>query len=179
MRTPFAEQVHQRVLLELKSHLRALERELHRLLEHEPPFAQLVAVLMSVPGVGLLFATHLLLLTQTSPEPVSLTHLAAHLGICPYERRSGKRVYARPTSRHYGPSQPRKLLHLAARSVVTHNARFRAYYQRKLAEGKPKRLVLNNVANKLLRICLAVLASGQPYDPKYVSTRPRCSNGCA
>lgn len=179
IRTPLAEQVHQRLVLELKSHIRALERELHRLLEHEPPFAHLVALLMSVPGVGLLFATHLLVLTHTSTEPVSLTHLAAHLGICPYERRSGKRVYARPTSRHYGPSQPRKLLHLAARSVVTHNERFRAYYQRKLAEGKPKRLVLNNVANKLLRVCLAVLASGQPYDPAYVSTRPRCSNGSA
>ena len=36
-----------------------------------------------------------------------------------------------------------------------------AYYQRKKAEGKSGRLVLNNVGNKLLRVMAAVLRDGR------------------
>ena len=46
---------------------------------------------------------------------------------------------------------------LSAMLVATHNAEFRKYYLRKVAEGKPKRLVLNNVANKLLKIVCALV----------------------
>ena len=172
VRTPLAEQVHQHLIAELKTQIQALEQELRRLLEQEPPFAHLLALLLTIPGVGLLLASHILLLTRCASASPTVPQLAAHLGICPYPHQSGKSLRQRPRSRHYGPSIPRKLLHLAARSVSTHDAQFRAYYERKVAEGKPKRLVLNNIANKLLRVIAAVLASGLPYDPQHRSVRP-------
>jgi transposase len=172
VRTPFAEQVHTRLLAELKGQIKAIEQEIRRLLEQQPPFAHLLALLLSVPGVGLLLAAHLLVMSELAQRPLCPSQLAAHLGICPHERQSGSSVHHRPTSRHYGPSMARKLFHLAARSVSTHDERFRDYYQRKLAEGKPKALVLNNVANKLVRVVCAVLNTRSPYQATYATSDP-------
>ncbi|MBI5652898.1 MAG: IS110 family transposase [Chloroflexi bacterium] len=171
VRTPIAEHIHEQVLTELRAHLQAIDAELRRLIEHEPPFQKLFALLLTIPGVGLQLAAHLLVLLYTTAQPLDAKRLAAFLGICPYERQSGSSVYATPTSRHYGPSAPRKLLHLAARSVSTHKPAFRDYYQRKLAEGKPKKVALNNVANKLLKIICAVVTTQTPYDADYRSVK--------
>ena len=172
VRTPLAEQVHQQVLAQLKAHLALIDAELQRLIEQDPTWRQWLSLLLTVPGVGLLLATQVLLQAQTTPAPLRYKPLTAHWGICPYQYQSGKRVHRPARSRQFGPPLPRKLLHLAARSVSTHSEPFRQYYQRKLAEGKPKRLALNNVANKLVRVICAVLNSGTPYDPLQHSVSP-------
>lgn len=167
VRIPFAEHVYEQMLAETKLRIKALEQEIRRLIDQHPTTRRLLTLLLTIPGVGLLLAAHLLVLTQCATRPFPAAKLAAHLGIAPYEHQSGTSVYARPTSRHYGPSEPRKLLHLAARSVSTHNPHFRAYYARKVAEGKAKKLVLNNVANKLVRIICAILETQMEYDANY------------
>lgn len=58
-------------------------------------------------------------------------------------------------------------------SVRTHHAQFREYFLRKIAEGKSKQLVLNNIANKLLKIMCAVLRTQTPYIPNYQSVNPK------
>jgi hypothetical protein len=71
-----------------------------------------------------------------------------------------------------GPAKLRKLLYLAALSVRTHNINFKKYFLRKVAEGKNKRLVLNNIENKLLKIVFAVVSSGVAYTENYKSINP-------
>lgn len=174
VRTPFAETVYEQLLTNLKAQIQAVEHEIRRLIDEHPTARRLLTLLLTIPGVGLLLATHILVLTRCATQPWPYPKLAAHLGICPYPHESGSSVRARPTSRHYGPSQPRKLLHLAARSVTTHKPYFRTYYERKLAEGKCKPVALNNVANKLLRIICAILQSQTAYaaDHRLPSTGP-------
>ena len=172
VRIAFAEQVYKQMITETKSRVKALEKEIKRLIDQHPTAHRLFIWLVTIPGVGLLLAAHVLVLTQCATRPFPSTKLAAHLGIAPLAHESGTSVYARPTSRHYGPPLPRKLLHLAARSVTTHNEHFRTYYERKVAEGKAKKLVLNNVANKLVRIICAILKSQTEYDPNYGTRKP-------
>lgn len=172
VRIAFAEQVYEQMLTETRSRIKALEKEIQRLIDQHPTAHRLLTWLVTIPGVGLLLAAHVLVLTQCATRPFPSAKLAAHLGIAPFAHESGTSVHARPTSRHYGPSQPRKLLHLAARSVSTHDKHFRAYYERKVAEGKAKKLVLNNVANKLVRIICAILESQTEYDANYGTRKP-------
>jgi transposase len=172
VRTVLAEQVHAQVLAQLKAHIQVIADELQHLIEQDPTWRQWLALLLTLPGVGLLLATQVLILAQTTSAPLNYKPLTAHWGICPYPYQSGRRVHRPARSRQYGPPLPRKLLHLAARSVSTHSEPFRQYSQRKLAEGKPKRLALNNVANKLVRIICAVLNSQSPYDPRHHSVQP-------
>ena len=167
VRIPFAEQVYEQMIAETRLRIHAVEQEIRRLIDQHPTARRLLALLLTIPGVGLLLAAHVLVLTHCATRPFPSPKLTAHLGIAPYAYQSGTSVYKGPTSRHYGPSQPRKLLHLAARSVSTHNAHFRLYYARKVAEGKPKKLVLNNVANKLVRIICAILETQTEYDANH------------
>ncbi len=170
--TPLAEQLHQDNIERLTQNIQSLEAEIKHLLRQDEDLHQQLRLLLSVPGVGLLLAAHTITMTASLHVPHDPKVVAAWLGISPYETRSGTSVYAKATSRHYGPATMRKLLHLAARSVRTHHPVFRQYFERKVAQGKPKKLVLNNIANKLVKIICAVLRNQQPYIPNYVSVNP-------
>lgn len=169
VRTPFGEQAYERLIEQLKKQIRALDNEIRRLIESDPAFKEMLLLLLSVPGVGLLLAAHFLILTQYS---LDYKVLASFLGIAPNEHSSGTSVYKRGTSRHFGPPIVRKLLYLAACSVCAHRPQFQAYLNRKTKEGKPPRLVLNNIENKLVRIMCAVLRSRTAFIPDFHPVQP-------
>lgn len=170
--TPLAERMHETAISELKRHIRELEDEIQRLINQDPDLRNLAVLLMSIPGVGLLLAAHMLVLFYSAPHAFTAKSLAAYIGICPYEDSSGSSVRHTPTSRHYGPPMLRKLLNLAARSVATHNLQYRLYFLRKLQEGKDKSLVFNNIANKLLKVIVAVVRTRTCFIPNYRSVNP-------
>jgi transposase len=172
-RTPLAEALHKQSVSQLKQHIKTIEAEIAKLLDQDPDLRQQVRLLITIPGVGLLLASHIVVLAATMRDPLNPKAIAAHLGISPYQHRSGTSVRRRDSSRHYGPSTLRKLLHLAARSRCTHHPASRRYYQRKVAAGKPKRLVLNNMANRLLRVICAVLRTRQPFLADYQAIPPQ------
>lgn len=171
-RTPLAEKVHEKAILELKAHIQEVETEIQRLIDQDPDFRNMITLLISIPGVGLLLAAHMLVIFQSVSHPLSPKSLAAFIGICPYENKSGSSINHASTSRHYGPPPLRKLLFLAALSICNHNPQFRTYFLRKVQEGKPKQLVINNAANKLLKVIVAVVRSGTKFIPNYRSVNP-------
>jgi len=164
-----AQQVHQEIIQQITKHLANIDAEIRRLIGSDPTFKTSLLLLLSVPGIGLQLAAHLIILMQETLDP---RELAAFAGISPIQHQSGTTVYSTPTSRHYGPPALRKLLYLAACSVRTHRREFKLYFLRKTAEGKPGKLVLNNIQNKLLKIACAVVLSQKPFIPNYVSVNP-------
>jgi transposase len=171
-RAVFAEKVHSDAIEHLRKVIKSIEQEIERLIDQNPHFGQTVGLLLTIPGVGLILATHMLIMLERSPQSFSPKELAAFIGICPYERQSGSSIHRPATSRHYGPGSLRGLLFLAALTLRTNNPTFKHYFFRKVIEGKPKKLVINNIANKLLKIMCAVVNSKTPYIPNYRSVNP-------
>lgn len=165
---------HSHILKELKKQISEIDKELEQLVRKNPTISNMKNQLMSLPGYGLLLSSSLIAMTGAFREITSYRTLAAFIGICPYQHQSGSSVYRTPHIRPFGPAYARKLLMLAARSVVTHNADFKKYYLRKLAEGKAKKLVLNNVANKLIKIACAMIKNNSRYESTYRSINPMC-----
>lgn len=176
VRTPLAERVHEKAMEELKKHIQEIEAEIQRLIDQDPDFRNLVSLLITIPGVGALLAAHMLILFQSAPQPYDPKSLAAFIGICPYENSSGSSTHHPATSRHYGPPALRRLLFLAAMSIAMHNPQYRLYYLRKTQEGKPKMLVMNNLANKLIKIMVAVARTKTCFIPGYHSVNPALLN---
>ena len=171
--TPLAEQLHQQSIRQIKQNIKQIDAEIQRLIDQDPKYGQMIKLLMTVPGVGLLLASNILLMMETTPDdPTNPRQLASYICISPYECHSGSSVYRPASSRHYGPAMSRKLLYLASLSVRTHNQTFKKYFLRKVAEGKSKKLVLNNIANKLLKIMCAVVRTNTPYISNYRSVHP-------
>jgi len=170
--TRIAIQAYEQTIARLTENIKDIDEEIKRLVKKDDSFHRLITTLTSTPGIGMLLATNLVVMTNAFTRTVNHKELASYTGISPIEHASGSSVYRRPRSRRFGPSRMRKLLYLAAMSVATHNPEFRRYYLRKVAEGKPKRLVLNNVANKLLKVVCALVRSESAYIPNYKSVQP-------
>jgi len=170
--TPLANQIYEQTINKLKEHIKQIDQEIKNLIDKDDSFKSKVSLAKSVPGVGLLLAANLLVLTKGFTEHTNYKHTTAYSGICPYEQISGTSLNKPPKSRKSGPAKLRKLLYLAALSVRTHNKNFKKYFLRKVAEGKNKRLVLNNIENKLLKIIFAVVNSGVAYTENYKSINP-------
>ena len=156
----------------LERQIARIDKELDKLIREDPHIHNRFDNLKSIPGFGMLLATHLLVMTDNFNKIEEYRPLAAFVGIVPYEYTSGTSVYKRPHIRHYGPKTSRKLLRLAAQSVATHDASFRRYYLRKLEEGKAKALVLNNIANKLLKVACAIVRDNTRYIKEHRSIHP-------
>jgi len=173
VKTPLAEALYEQNIQRIKKDIQRIEDEIRRLIDQDPGFGQMISLLMSIPGVGLLLAANIMLIMQTAPETIhNHKQMASYIGICPFEHRSGSSVYKPDSSRFFGPEKVRKLLYLASMSVREHDLTFKRYYLRKTAEGKSGQLVLNNIANKLVKIMCAVIRTQTPYIKNYRSVHP-------
>ena len=56
---------------------------------------------------------------------------------------------------------------MASLSAVRHDPRLKAFYERLLQAGKPKKVALVACMRKLLTIINAVMKSGKPWQPGY------------
>ena len=167
---------HRETLGQLERQIKRIDKEIERLIKEDPHIRNRFDSLKSIPGFGMLLATHLLVMSDNFNRIEEYRRLASYIGIVPYEYRSGSSVHKRPRIRHYGPSASRKLLRLAAQSVATHDKTFRRYYLRKQAEGKAKALVLNNIANKLLKVACAIVRDNTRYIKEHRSIHPMYVN---
>jgi len=176
VQVPLIVKAHRQTLREIKKHITEIDKELDRMIRQNPSISNINNQLKSIPGFGLLLSASLITLTGAFSDISHYKTLAAFLGICPYQHQSGKSIYRQPHMRSFGPAYPRKLLTLAARSVATHNDVFKKYYARKLAEGKAKKLILNNISNKLVKIACALIKNNSRYTVTYRSINPMFLN---
>lgn len=156
----------------VSAQIKATELEIARLIQSNPTLKVNVSLLCTIPCLKLLFAAQILVVTNGFTTVPDGRSMAQYIGIAPNAYQSGSTILRKPRSRGYGPSALRKLLHLAARSAVTHKEHYRTYYQSKTDDGKHALLVINNVANKLLRTACAVLRDQQAYNENHRSYNP-------
>lgn len=172
VQTPFANECYEDNIKRLTKQIKNIEKEIQKIIDKDQYFKKIISLLKSSPGTALLLGANLLVITNGFRINLNHKKLAAYIGICPYQHTSGTSVYKTPRSARYGPARLRKLLHLAARSVKTHKRPFILYFLRKEAEGKDKALILNNIANKLLKINCAIIRNQIPYHENYRSLNP-------
>lgn len=171
--TPSAIAMVEQLITELKAKVKSIDQQIESLFDQNPNIKQTIEHLISVPGVGKLLAYHLFCVTDGFKKIPTANQMAAYLGIAPHEYQSGTSIYRKPKSRQNGPHVLRKLLYLATMSLRTHNAEFKKYFLRKKTEGKNPKLILNNMANKLIRIICAVLKNNKVFIKNYKPVNPR------
>jgi hypothetical protein len=88
--------------------------------------------------------------------------------MAPFGKQSGTSIKTQPHVSHLANKQIKVLLTQAAKSAVRYDPNIRDYYQRKIAEGKNKWLVINNVRNKLIHRIFALVKNKQSYQLDYV-----------
>lgn len=151
---------------DLAADLAAVDKAIQALVASDETLARQYERITSVPGVGPVTAVEVLLTTnefRTSTDP---KQYACYAGVVPFERSSGQRK-GRPGVSHRANKRVKTLLHLAALCATRYCQQTKAYYERKVAEGKNKMLVLNNVRNKLVHRIFACVQNDRNYDKNY------------
>ena len=158
---------------ENKESIKMIDKQIVDIINDSDKYGPTASSLKKIPGIGMLFIANIIVITNGFTKEFNYKKLASYIGICPHEFSSGTSVYRKPKSTGYGPARLRKLLYLASMSVRTHNRNFHNYFERKVAEGKNKHLILNNIANKLLRIVCVIIKNGTDYSDNYMSVHPK------
>ena len=147
----------------LKTHITFLERELRiadtelgQMIKQSPAWRAQDDLLQSVPGVGRVVALTLL---AELPElgRLSRRQIAKLVGVAPLSRDSGTLRGRRFVQG--GRASVRAMLYMAALVATRRNAVIRAFYQRLVAAGKPKKLALVACIRKLLTMLNAMVRS--------------------
>lgn len=150
----------------LDADIDTLDKAMAQLIADDADLQRLDQRLQSVVGIGPVLAAELLLVTQGFTRFPTPRALACFAGVAPFPDGSGKHVKPDRVS-HQADKRLKRLLHLAALGAVRWDAGLKAYYNRKVAQGKAKMLVLNNVRNKLIHRLWACVMDDRDYQKNY------------
>jgi transposase len=149
--------------------LKTLDRQIEQLEDDagrhlKDHFKDKLELLRGLKGVG---AGTQAMLMAALPELGTLKprEIAKLVGVAPLNCDSGKFKGKRTT--WGGRANVRAALYMAALSATRYEPTIKAFYQRLLQAGKPKKVALVACMRKLLAIINAILKSGTPWQPGY------------
>ena len=118
--------------------------------------ARLMQIITSVPFIGFITATYIIICTNEFKDITDPKKFACYAGIAPFPKESGLVVRKWRTS-HLANKKMKSLLHICAVGAIARNEELKVYFNRKVKEGKPKRLIINAVRYKLILRVFACL----------------------
>ena len=165
----------QPVLSGLDIEIEAVEKEIEALIKDNEDMDENYELTKSVIGIGPVIASDLLIKTGNFQTIDTARKAASYAGVCPFPNTSGKMLGKSKTS-PFADKKLKSLLYMGAKSAVKHNKEYRLYYEKKKLEGKPHFLIMNNVANKMLRTIYSVVKNKTPYNMDHICLDPRERN---
>lgn len=152
-----------KTLLLLKRQLQDLEASILELVAHNDQMSQQAELLQSIPGIGTQTALQLICYTRCFSAFSNWRQLACYAGVAPFEYQSGSSIRGRTKVSHFAQKKLKALLNMAALSAKRHDPELKQYFERKVAEGKNKMLVINAIRCKLLARAFAVINRQSPF----------------
>lgn len=142
-----------------------LAGRIEELLEDHP----LSKVLTSMPGVGVRTGARILIEVGDGSTFPTAGHLAAYAGLAPATRNSGSSIRGEQPSRR-GNKQLKRAFFLSAFAALGDPAS-RAYYDKKIAQGKHHTQALLCLARRRADVLFAMLRDGTFYEPQPAAAR--------
>lgn len=152
----------------LERQIKHLEEDLSVLARRE--YKKQMELLTSIKGIGITLATALIMATGGFTYFDNAKQLTRYLGLSPTYQQSGTSVNIKGHINRNGDSSLRSQLYVAAFASLRCNAQCKACYDRLRSNGKPGKVAVIAVANKLVRQAFAVVTQEKPYVDGYVST---------
>lgn len=161
------EKAHKAVLDGIAKSLKLIEQEIKRIVKENAAINNNYNLLKTVPGIGHVTATYIICCTANFASRISGKQLASYAGVVPFENQSGSSIRGRSKVHKMSNKELKKLLHMGARSVANHHPEFKAYYERKLKEGKDDLTIINAIKNKIALRGMAVINNQRKYVDNY------------
>lgn len=151
----------------IKADVKKVERQIMDVIKNDTSLSHLFSLITSVGGIGPVIACDMILTTNEFKTINDPKKYACYSGVVPFEHSSGSSVRGRTRVSHFANKNSKRLLHLAAMSIIRLEGELKTYWLRKLDEGKHKMVVLNAIRNKLIQRVFAVVKRGAKYEKIY------------
>lgn len=161
---PNTEKHYEKRLKQLEKEIQEVEMRLPKLQDEE--FKEIKNLIQSVSGIGEKTSLQLMTATSGFKNFNSAKSLVKYFGLAPRIYQSGKKSYS-PGKCRTSKTHIRGMLYVCSWTAMKHNTSCKELYLRLLAKGKPKKVALIAVCNKLLRICFGVVKSKTAYQQDF------------
>ena len=121
----------------------------------------------SIKGIGAVNAVAMIVSTGNFKTIPTARKAASYYGMTALFAQSGSSVHHRKNVSNLSNRRLKGTLTQAAMCAKRFNEDMKAYYDRLLAAGKPRRVAVNDVRNKLVRIMYALVQNDCDYEPKH------------
>jgi len=150
----------------LQKQLKEIEKLIDKLVQNNETFKQQNELLQSIPGIGKQTSVTFIAYTQAFTLFKNHRQFACFAGVAPFEYSSGSSIRGRTKVSHLANKKIKTILNLAALSAKKYDPQLKHYFDKKLAEGKNKMLVLNAIRCKIISRAFAVIKRNS----KFVNT---------
>lgn len=153
------------VILQLDREISKLEKqEKDHIDKHNKEMRQNIT---TIAGIGDSTACMMIAVTNGFSNFTSSKQLSSYFGCCPRIRQSGSSVKGRGAISKIGLSQVRTKLYMCALSAKRHNQSCKELFERLVAKGKPFKVAMLAIVNKLIRQIYAVISKNVTFDNNY------------
>lgn len=157
----------------IKKQISGIEKKMHDTIMNSS-LKENYLLINSIKGVGMQTAVMMIIHTNNFADFENARQIASYCGCAPFPNQSGTVDKGNHISR-LANKELKVLLSQCAISAILHNKEIAAYAKRKRAEGKSKRVIINNVRNRIIQRIFAVATSKIPYREDYLNPFAQCA----
>lgn len=150
-------EVYKSMIGHLTTQIRNLDAQILIVIDSDVALKKTYDLLTSMKGIGPVISANMITSTHNFTRFTNWRKFACYIGTAPFEHTSGSSIKGKTQISHLANKQLKKLLHLAAISAIIHNKELRAYYLRRVSEGKSKMSTINVLRNKILARMFALI----------------------
>lgn len=147
----------------VKEQVSQTEKQVENSIKEDDQLQNSLRLLSSIPGIGLVTAVALILATNNFTAFDDSRKFASYCGVAPFEYTSGTSIRGRTKTSHLANKRIKTLLSNGAATAIQFDEELKAYFHRKVAQGKPKMVVINAVRAKLINRVFATINRGTEY----------------
>lgn len=162
----------------VKADLEEIDQNMDRLIRGDEKLKRIFEQVTSVPYIGRITAIQIIISTNEFIDINNPRKFACYAGVAPFKRESGE-ITSRAKVSHIANKKVKSLLHICAMSSIRYDSELKTYYDRKVAEGKPKMAVLNAIRNKLILRIFTCVNQDRCYTKAYERNKSSQCDGMA
>ena len=147
----------------IKEKILKVEEAMEKLIAANSSLYTNYILLRSIKGIGIINAIVLLCVTDNFQRFDDPRKFACYCGVAPFEHTSGISIRGKTQTSPLANKEVKVYLTRAAITAITWDPQMKAYYKRKVSEGKHKASVINAVRAKIIARAFAVIRRQTPF----------------
>ena len=152
-----------KIIVRLEKQINKIDEEIVSLMENDTELAVKYKLARSVVGIGPVISAHMIAKTNGFTNFKNGRDFSSYCGSAPFERSSGTSIKKVIHVSKAADKELKSLLTNAAYVAIRYDNEIRAYFMRKIKEGKNEFCVINAIRNKLIHRVFAVVNRGTPF----------------